>query len=158
SAIRQIEVAVSDRTGAFETGSSCPAARALNRTATIALKTATDFRSAMVALRWSPAGERSSRVTWGAVPNFAAGSGGNLAMVELRSKARGRTAAWGAGAPTWVRPDSLGGFAGGAARHLAAWALADVGPGRLVPWLAGSVGFGPVLLFADRHAPGAVCA
>ena len=31
-------------------------------------------------------------------------------MVELRSKARGRTATWGAGAPAWVWPDSLGGF------------------------------------------------
>jgi competence protein ComEC len=74
-------------------------------------------------------------------------------MVELRSKARGRTATWGAGAPTWVRPDSLGGFAGGAARHLAVWALADVGPGRLVPWLAVSFGFGIVLYFAAEQEP-----
>src|SRR5262245_13363777 len=74
-------------------------------------------------------------------------------MVELRSKVRGRTATWGAGEPAWVWPGSLGGFAGGAARRLAAWALADVGPGRLVPWLAVSFGFGIVLYFAAEQEP-----
>jgi competence protein ComEC len=52
-----------------------------------------------------------------------------------------------------VWPDSLGGFAGGAARRLATWALADVAPGRLVPWLAVSFGFGIVLYFAAEQEP-----
>jgi competence protein ComEC len=52
-----------------------------------------------------------------------------------------------------VWPDSLGGFAGGAARRLAIWALADVAPGRLVPWLAVSFGFGNVLYFAAEQEP-----
>jgi len=71
------------------------------------------------------------------------------------SQARGRTATWrpGVGAPAWVWPDSLGGFAGGAARRLAAWVLADVGPGRLTPWLAVSFGLGIVLYFAADQEP-----
>jgi len=52
-----------------------------------------------------------------------------------------------------VWPGSLGGFAGDAARRLAAWALADVGPGRLTPWLAVSFGFGIVLYFAAEQEP-----
>jgi competence protein ComEC len=69
--------------------------------------------------------------------------------------ARGRAATWrpGAGAPAWVWPDSLGGFAGGAARRLATWALADFAPGRLTPWLAVSFGFGIVLYFAAEQEP-----
>ena len=76
-------------------------------------------------------------------------------MVESRSRAQGRAATWrpGAGAPAWVWPDSLGGFAGDAARRLATWALADVGPGRLTPWLAVSFGFGIVLYFAAEQEP-----
>jgi competence protein ComEC len=77
-------------------------------------------------------------------------------MVESRtSRARGRATAWrpGAGAPAWVWPDSLGGFAGGAAQRITAWAMADVGAGRLVPWLAVSFGFGTVLYFAAEHEP-----
>src|SRR5215470_2063246 len=76
-------------------------------------------------------------------------------MVELRSRARGRAATWrpGAGVPVWVWPDNLSGFAGGAARRVAAWALADVAPGRLVPWLAVSFGFGIVLYFAAEQEP-----
>ncbi len=85
------------------------------------------------------------------------GYSGNPAMVGSRtsSQARGRAAAWrrGADAPAWVWPDSLGGFAGGAARRLTAWAMADVGPGRLVPWLAVSFGFGIVLYFAAEQEP-----
>ncbi len=77
-------------------------------------------------------------------------------MVESRtSRARGRAAAWrpGEGAPAWVWPDSLGGFVGGAAQRITAWAMADVGAGRLVPWLAVSFGFGTVLYFAAEHEP-----
>src|SRR5215510_12644200 len=78
-------------------------------------------------------------------------------MVESRtsSQAHGRAATWrpGAGAPAWVWPDSLGGFAGGAARRVAVWALADVGPGRLTPWLAVSFGLGVALYFAAEQEP-----
>ncbi len=37
--------------------------------------------------------------------------------------------------------------------RLRAWALADVGPGRLVPWLAIAFGFGIVLYFTADHEP-----
>jgi competence protein ComEC len=80
-------------------------------------------------------------------------------MVESRTgtsgSARGRAATWrpGTGAPGWVWPDIRGGFAGGAARHLIGWVLAEVGPGRLTPWLAVSFGFGIVLYFAAEQEP-----
>ena len=85
-------------------------------------------------------------------------------MVESRTgtsgSARGRAATWraatwrpGTGAPAWVWPDNLGGFAGGAAQRLFSWVLADVGPGRLTPWLAVSFGFGTVLYFAAEQEP-----
>jgi predicted membrane metal-binding protein len=55
--------------------------------------------------------------------------------------------------PAWAWPDSLGGFAGGAAQRLFGWVLADVGPGRLMPWLAVSFGFGAILYFAAEQEP-----
>ena len=74
--------------------------------------------------------------------------------------ARGRAATWrpsnwrpGFGAPAWVWPNGLGGFAGGAAQRLFGWVLADVGPGRLTPWLAVSFGVGIVLYFAAEQEP-----
>lgn len=75
-------------------------------------------------------------------------------MVELR-KVRGRAAAWRpwAAPPAWAWPDGLGGIARGAAQRLQAWALADVGPGRLVPWLAVAFGFGIVVYFAAEREP-----
>src|SRR5882762_6059262 len=85
-------------------------------------------------------------------------------MVESRTgtsgSARGRAAAWRpatwrprTGVPAWVWPDIRGGFAGGAAQRLIGWVLADVGPGRLTPWLAVSFGFGTVLYFAAEQEP-----
>ncbi|MBX9777952.1 MAG: ComEC/Rec2 family competence protein [Xanthobacteraceae bacterium] len=77
-----------------------------------------------------------------------------------QSIARGREAAGGeavwppAGGrrPAWAWPDSLGGLARPIGKRLRAWALADVGPGRLVPWLAISFGLGIILYFtADRE-------
>src|SRR5262249_6628893 len=59
----------------------------------------------------------------------------------------------GTGAPAWVWPNSLGGFAGGAAQRLFGWGLAEVAPGRLTPWLAVSVGFGIVLYFRAEQEP-----
>src|SRR5262249_21313954 len=86
--------------------------------------------------------------------------GGHPAMVKSRTgvggSAGGRAAAWrpGSGAPTWIWPDiHRGGFAGGAAQRLIGWVLADVGPGRLTPWLAVSFGFGIVLYFAAEQEP-----
>ena len=84
---------------------------------------------------------------------------GHPAMVELRTgtsgSARGRAATWrpGTGAPAWVWPNSLGGFAGGATQRLFGWVLAEVAPGRLTPWLAVSFGFGTVLYFAVEQEP-----
>src|SRR5262245_22312904 len=85
-------------------------------------------------------------------------------MVESRTgtsgNARGRAATWrpgiwrpGPGVPVWVWPNSFGGFAGGAAQRLLGWVLAEVGPGRLTPWLAVSFGFGTVLYFAAEQEP-----
>jgi competence protein ComEC len=85
-------------------------------------------------------------------------------MVESRTgtsgSAGGRAAAWrpatwrpGSGAPVWIWPDIRGGFAGGVAQRLFGWVLADVGPGRLTPWLAVSFGFGIVLYFAAEQEP-----
>jgi competence protein ComEC len=49
--------------------------------------------------------------------------------------------------------DWLRRFAGGFARRISAWALTDVGPGRLVPWLAIAYGFGIVLYFTAEREP-----
>ena len=76
-------------------------------------------------------------------------------MVE-QGRSRGRDTTWrpwpGAGdrpMPAW--PD-VAGLARPLGERLRAWALADVGPGRLVPWLAIAFGFGIILYFtADRE-------
>ncbi len=75
-------------------------------------------------------------------------------MVD-QSIARGREATWrpaGAGGrPVWTWPD-VAGAARPIGQRLRAWALADVGPGRLVPWLAIGFGLGIILYFtADRE-------
>jgi competence protein ComEC len=44
-------------------------------------------------------------------------------------------------------------LADAAAHRLREWALADVGPGRLVPWLAVAFGFGIVLYFTAEREP-----
>src|SRR5256885_4155350 len=82
-------------------------------------------------------------------------------MVRSRTGTSGSTSGkagattWrpGTGAPAWIWPDIRGGFAGGAAQRLFSWVLADVGPGRLTPWLAVSFGFGTVLYFAAEQEP-----
>src|SRR5262245_46250907 len=74
-----------------------------------------------------------------------------------QGKARGRTATWrpwaGAGGGAWAWPGALPGFAGGAALRLRPWALADVGPGRLIPWLAIAYGIGIILYFTAEQEP-----
>jgi competence protein ComEC len=72
--------------------------------------------------------------------------------------ARGRTEAWRPWSPAGPRPalawpDSLSGFARRLAERLHRWALADLAPGRLVPWLAVAFGFGIVLYFTAEQEP-----
>jgi competence protein ComEC len=74
-------------------------------------------------------------------------------MVD-HSIARGREATWrpAAGGKPVAWPDGLRGLARPIGERVRAWALADVGPGRLVPWLAIAFGFGIILYFtADRE-------
>ncbi len=71
-------------------------------------------------------------------------------------KGRGRSEPWPLGVagrrPSWAWPASWSGFARAAWENIKTWAIADVGPGRLVPWLAVAFGFGIVLYFtADRE-------
>jgi competence protein ComEC len=47
----------------------------------------------------------------------------------------------------------LAGWARPIGERLRAWALADVGPGRLVPWLAIAFGFGIIVYFAADQEP-----
>jgi len=72
-------------------------------------------------------------------------------------KARGRAQAWrpwaGAGWPPLAWPPGLIGFANGAAQRIHGWALADVGPGRLVPWIAIAYGIGIILYFSAEQEP-----
>jgi competence protein ComEC len=75
-----------------------------------------------------------------------------------RNNARGRVTTWRPwtatgrrGALVWS--DGVAGFAHRFAGRLQAWALADVGPGRLVPWLAVAFGFGIVLYFTAGTEP-----
>src|SRR5215468_2879498 len=74
-----------------------------------------------------------------------------------QGKPRGRAEAWqpwaGALRPTLVWSDGLVAIARGAAQRIGPWALADVGPGRLVPWLAVAFGLGIVLYFAAEREP-----
>jgi competence protein ComEC len=52
-----------------------------------------------------------------------------------------------------VWPESLSDLARSFAEQMRRWALADVGPGRLVPWLAVAFGFGIVLYFTAEQEP-----
>ena len=59
---------------------------------------------------------------------------------------------WAGRRPAWTWPDSLAWHLQRFAERLRQWALADVGPGRLVPWLAIAFGCGCILYFtADRE-------
>ncbi len=70
---------------------------------------------------------------------------------------RGRADTWapaGAARPqagAW--PDSLGDFARAAAQRIRQWAVADTGPGRLLPWLPVAFGFGIVVYFTAEREP-----
>src|SRR5262249_17130469 len=73
-----------------------------------------------------------------------------------QGRAGGRAQPWPIGG-AWRRPalswpQGLSDFAKATIEHLRKWALADVGPGRLVPWLPIAVGTGIVIYFsADRE-------
>src|SRR5665213_1688166 len=54
-------------------------------------------------------------------------------------------------ARAWTGP--LTEFGRAAAGHLRDWAIADTGPGRLLPWLPIAFGFGIALYFAAGHEP-----
>jgi competence protein ComEC len=76
-------------------------------------------------------------------------------MVDQRI-ARGQEATWrpapGAG-PVWAWPVRPAGLVRPIGQRLRAWALADVGPGRLVPWIAIAFGFGIILYFTADQEP-----
>jgi competence protein ComEC len=87
-------------------------------------------------------------------------------MVE-QDRARGRAAAWRPWVAPWVAagrrpalawPDGLSDFARQVVERVRSWIAAEVGPGRLVPWLAIAFGCGIAIYFAlDREpAPWAV--
>lgn len=78
-------------------------------------------------------------------------------MVD-QNRPRGRAETWrpwsAAGRrPALAWPEGLAGLARAGAHRLRTWALADVGPGRLVPWLAIAFGFGIVLYFTAEREP-----
>ncbi|HLQ94696.1 MAG TPA: competence protein ComEC, partial [Xanthobacteraceae bacterium] len=73
-----------------------------------------------------------------------------------RGKARGQVEVWRpwgvAGRPSIELPHWLRDFFQRALQRLGAWLETDIGPGRLVPWLAVFYGLGIVLYFtADRE-------
>ncbi len=82
-------------------------------------------------------------------------------MVEWgrdRNSGRGRTETWPAGdaaggrrAVVW--PIALSGIGRPLAERLRAWALADTGPGRLLPWLPVFFGLGIAIYFAAGREP-----
>ena len=76
--------------------------------------------------------------------------------------ARGRATTWrprslpwpaAGGGPGLVWPEGLANFARGAARRTREWVTAEVGPGRLVPWLAIAFGGGIVAYFSVDREP-----
>jgi competence protein ComEC len=74
-----------------------------------------------------------------------------------RSIARGRETTWrpaaGGSRPLWAWPDGFAGLARPIGERLRAWALADVAPGRLMPWLAIAFGLGIIIYFAADREP-----
>ena len=82
-------------------------------------------------------------------------------MVE-QDRARGRAEAWRPRVAPWAAagrrpalawPDGLAGLGRGAAERVRAWAAIEVGPGRLVPWLAIAFGGGIAIYFAIDREP-----
>src|SRR5262245_25877003 len=87
----------------------------------------------------------------------ARASGESRAMVESQ-RARGRAETWrpwigAVRRPVLAWPSGSADLLRGFAERLRSWALADVAPGRLVPWLAVAFGFGVVLYFTAEHEP-----
>src|SRR5215831_11396885 len=72
---------------------------------------------------------------------------------------RARAKAWTAEAEAARRraglalPEGVAGASSRLRRLLAQWALAEVAPGRLMPWLAVAYGFGIVVYFTADHEP-----
>jgi competence protein ComEC len=73
-------------------------------------------------------------------------------------RGRGRSETWPPGgaarrprALPW--PDIGAGFLGKAADKIRGWAIADAGPGRLLPWLPVAFGFGIAVYFAAEREP-----
>ncbi len=78
-------------------------------------------------------------------------------MVE-QVGAGARATTWRPGFPAGRRPElswpaGLDHLAPAAARRVWAWALAEVAPGRLVPWLAIALGLGSILYFTADQEP-----
>src|SRR6476620_3146655 len=70
------------------------------------------------------------------------------------ARARGRETAWEPAAGSRpILPWPLADWARLFAKRLWLWVLADVGPGRLVPWLAIAFGFGIVIYFTAAREP-----
>src|SRR3954462_9924608 len=69
---------------------------------------------------------------------------------------KGRVGTWDAEqrprrAPAWI--DHVPNFGHAAAQRLRNWAIADTGPGRLLPWLPVAFGLGIALYFAADREP-----
>jgi len=77
--------------------------------------------------------------------DWGRGSGGSRGRVGTWDDAERRRRAF-------VWPDSLPGF-GPAIEQLRNWAIADTGPGRLLPWLPVAFGLGIALYFAVDREP-----
>ncbi len=80
-------------------------------------------------------------------------------MVEQRAS-RGRAATWRPGSaagyrPVWVWPARFRNLFDALLQRLQGWMLADVGPGRLLPWLAIAYGSGIALYFTAEREPAA---
>ena len=82
-------------------------------------------------------------------------------MVE-QDRARGRAEAWRPWVAPWVAagrrpelawPDGLSDFARRVVERVRAWVAVEVGPGRLVPWLAIAFGCGIAIYFAIDREP-----
>ena len=81
--------------------------------------------------------------------DWGRGSGGSRGRIGTWDAAerRRRALTW---AGTWA--DSLSGF-GRAADQFRNWAIADTGPGRLLPWLPVAFGLGIALYFTANREP-----
>src|SRR5712692_1112896 len=86
---------------------------------------------------------------------------GACAMVE-QGRSRGRAETWRPWVPPWIAagrrpplawPEGITDFARGAAQRIREWVAVEVGPGRLVPWLAIAFGCGIVIYFSVDQEP-----